>query len=94
MKIAHIDLYFKLPDDHNECDLIKLLTMIIDYKVNNKKSNDSSPVAEELRNTKTVSKHGYDVLTYNRFMKLAKEKGIRLGGEVRFIDAKSDRIST
>jgi hypothetical protein len=93
MKIAHLDLYFRLPDDYVGDDLIKLLTLIIDYKVQNKnKSSEKSHVAEELKNSKTISKYGYDVLTYNRFMQLSREKGFKLSGEVRFIDAKSDRI--
>jgi hypothetical protein len=93
MKIAHIDLYFKLPDDYESTDLIKLLVTIIEHKSKNKNKVDQSPVVDELKNTKTISKYGYDVMVYNRFMKLVKEKGYKLGGEVRFIEAKSDNIS-
>jgi hypothetical protein len=93
MKIAHIDLYFKLPDDYNNADLVKLLVMIIEHKSQNKNKPDQSPVVDELKNTKTISKYGYDVMVYNRFMKMVKEKGYKLGGDVRFIEAKSDNIS-
>lgn len=93
MKIAHLDIYFKLPDGYEETDFIKLLVMIIEYKSQNKNKVNKSPVVDELKNTKTISKYGYDIMVYNRFMKLVKEKGYKLGGDVRFIESKSDSIS-
>ena len=92
MKIAHIDLYFKLPDEYNGSDLIELLNMIIEYKLLNKHKTEKSPISEELKNTKTISKYGYDIMVYNKFMRSSKEKGYRLGGDVRFINAINDNI--
>lgn len=93
MKIAHVDLYFHLPDDYNDEDMVNLLELIVEYKLKNKnKKSGKSPVAEELKNTKTISKYGYDVMVYNKFMKSIKEKGYKLCGDIRFIDAKSGNI--
>jgi hypothetical protein len=92
MKIAHIDLYFHLPDDYDNDDLIILLEEIIEYKLINKNKIEKSPVTDELRNTKSISKYGYDVIVYNKFMKSIKEKGYKLCGDVRFINVKSGKI--
>jgi uncharacterized protein with ParB-like and HNH nuclease domain len=93
MKIAHIDLYFHLPDDHDDNDLIVLLEQIIEYKLINQNKTEKSPVVDELKNTKSISKYGYDVMMYNKFMKSVKEKGYKLCGDVRFINAMSDKIN-
>lgn len=92
MKIAHIDIYFHLPDDYEDNDLVNLLELIVEYKLKNKKEIQKSLIPEELKNTKTISKYGYDIMMYNRFMKSVNEKGYKLCGDVRFIDAKSGFI--
>ena len=84
MKIAHINIYFRIPEDFDG-DLNELLANIIEYREN--KGNDNKIIKlnfkEELENSKTISKYGYDVLMRTAFTKAISEQNVKLFGDVK-----------
>jgi hypothetical protein len=93
MKVAHINLYFKLPDDFDG-DLNLLLEEVLKYR----KSVEGSPkkeydmaFADELEDSTSISKKGYDILMFNRFMRSCEE-GLRLFGHINIVEAENNKI--
>jgi hypothetical protein len=85
MKFAHFDFYFVLPNDFDG-GIDDILNMIITYRsIIKEKKETSMSYVEELKNSKTISKAGYDELMYNKFIKSAKEDGTRLFGDMRVL---------
>lgn len=86
MKIARLNFYFKLPDDFKG-DINDVLEEIIAYRVKHGKKAmaESTPMAKEIENSKSISKKGYDDLMFDKFTRLTDE-GYHIHGEVNICD--------
>jgi len=67
MKVAHINLFFKLPDDFDG-GVDEVLKAIQEYRKDHGKEPKSMPIVEELENSSSISKSGYDKLILNKFV--------------------------
>lgn len=94
MKIARLNFYFKLPDDFSG-DINDVLREIIKYreKHGKKAMAESTPMAQEVENSKSVSKKGYDELMFAKFSRLVDD-GYRIHGEVNICDYDQETKTT
>lgn len=93
MKVAHVNLYFKLPDDFDG-DLNLLLEKILEYRKsveNDSKKEYDMAFSDELEDSTSISKKGYDILMLNRFMRSCEE-GLSLFGHINIVDAEDNKI--
>ncbi len=86
MKIARLNFYFKLPEDFNG-NINDALEEVIKYREKHGKGAmaESTPMAQEIENSKVLSKKGYDELMFEKFVRLVEE-GYLIHGEVNICD--------
>lgn len=86
MPVAHIDLFFELPEDFDG-GFDEMLKAVIDYrKSNGRKEPKKSDYSEEIDQNNSVSKTGYDRLMMRR---LEIHKETKLIGTISVLEKDS-----